>query len=253
MYTNAEQRRQEIFEIMKKDKRISVSDIKVRFGVSSVTANNDLIHLERQGFIDRHFGYSQLKENAMRLVEDEDVTNLDKKKDIAKRALGYIGDNESIFFYVSSSIHQLAKILPDKLNIIVVTNSSMIANELGERISQNTILLGGFYNPHVYATYGIQAIKQLSEYNIDKLFLSSNGVDFEKGVTIDEPFEAELNRALIKNAKQTILLADSTKIGMRKFISVCDISAINVLITNKDADQKEIDKIRGAGVIVDLV
>lgn len=251
--SSAQIRREEIYEIMKKEKKIRVLDIRNKFSISGVTANNDLIHLEKRGLIERQFGYAVIKDSKLSLVDESNVENYEKKKELGRHAVKYLSRGESVVFYTSSTIYQLSKCIPDNLAMIVVTNSILIANELGANRQINTILLGGFYNPRIYATYGPQTVKQIDEYNIDKLFISTNGLDSQFGATIDEPFEAELNRALIKNAKTVILIADSTKIGKKRFISVADLNDIDVLITNKDADTEEIKKIRSRGVKIDLV
>lgn len=251
--TSAETRRDEIYELMKEQKKIRVADIMKQFGVSSVTANNDLIHLERKGLINKEFGYAIIRDAKLNLFDETHVANLDKKKELGRYAAGLLEEGESIFIYTGSTTHQISKYIQEGLGLIVVTNSILTANELGKNKKINIILLGGFYNPEVYATYGGQSIKQLEEYNINKLFISANGIDSEYGITIDEPFEAELNKALIKNAQKVIVLADSTKIGKRRFIAVADMSQIDILITNKDADEKALKYIRDMGVKVELI
>jgi len=251
--SGAQKRREDIMARLKKEKRLKVADIKEMFDVSNVTVNNDLLYLEKKRLIQRQFGYASLKEDSLRNFDDTKIDNIEKKKELGRYAAQMLENNESVFFYTSSTIYQLASCLPQEIELVVVTNSTLIASELGSKPDVKIIMLGGFYNPRLFAVYGEQAVRQLKEYNIDKLFLSTNGFNAAEGATIDEPFEAELNKALIKNAKKVILLVDSTKIGLRRFISVAETSEIDILITNSDANEDEIKKIREKGTEVILV
>lgn len=250
--SSAEDRRNQIIEILKEKKKVKVAELKDIFNVSGVTIGADLNYFERKGYIERSFGYALLKDNSSIFTGDIDKDNFEHKKRIAKTAAKYIGDNESIMFYTGSTVLYVARQLKDVKNFIAVTNSTQIAQELGIKPNVKTILLGGFYNPENYSSFGGQAIKQLSEYNIDKVIMSANGISAKDGLTIDQPFETDLNREVIKKAKMKIIVADHTKIGVSRFIKIAAINDIDVLITDENAPEEEVCKIREAGVEVIL-
>lgn len=251
--TSAELRRDQILELLKKQKKVKVADIKNTFNISSVTVGSDLNHLEKRGLIEKNFGYAEIKEGSTNFINESNIRNFEEKKKIGRSAVKLLNDNESIILYTGSTVLQMAKQIRDIKNLIVVTSSIQIAYELGLKPNIKTILLGGFYNSETLSSFGEQSVNQLNDYNIDKLFISVNGISVENGLTIDQPFENELNRAMIKNAKKVIVLADSSKIGISRFIRVGTMSDINVLVTDDNAPQDEIVNIRQMGVEVIIV
>lgn len=251
MTLSAVQRREQILELITRDKEVRVSELKDIFHTSGVTIRSDLIHLEKKGLIERNFGTVSLKENQMKeAFDDSHIQNLAEKKKIGEYAVDLISENESIMVYTGSTSLQIAKGLKDHKNLIVVTNSIITAYELGKNPYIKTIMLGGYYNPDTNAVFGHHAIQQLSDYKLDKLFLSVDGVSTAGGVTSEHPYETEICRAMIKNAAQVIVTADFSKIGVSRFIQIASLNEIDMLITDSKAPQEELERIKACGVTV---
>ncbi|MBP1993684.1 DeoR/GlpR family DNA-binding transcription regulator [Paenibacillus eucommiae] len=248
---SASKRREEIFELIHKEKQVRVSDLKDIFSTSGVTIRSDLIYLENKGLIERNFGTVSLKENQLKDVFDEShIKNLTEKKKIGDYAVNLVAENESIMIYTGSTSLQIAKGLKDHKNLIVVTNSIITAYELGKNPYIKTIMLGGYYNPDTNAVFGYHAIQQLSDYKLDKLFLSVDGISGSGGVTSEHPYETEICRAMINNAAQVIVTADFSKVGVSRFIQIADLSEIDMLITDDKAPVDELKKIEELSVKV---
>ncbi len=250
----AEARREKIENLIREQKEVDVNVIKESFDVSSVTIRNDLIALERKGIIERQYGKILLKSDTPTYSFDSHtVKELDSKEKIGKYAARLIGDNESILLYTGSTTLQVARFIPKENSSILVTNSLNIANELRKNNLAKVVFLGGNLNVETGSTYGIGAIKQLDFYNVDKLFLSVDGISARGGITNDHPFETDINNAMIKKAKEVIVVADHTKIGQNRFVQIQSIDKIHKLITTSKADKAELDRIRKCGVEVIIV
>ena len=139
----AEERRKEIENLLREHKELDVSHIVKSFDVSSVTIRNDLIFLERKGLIERKFGKVVLKTKfpGYNIFEPHTIKELDAKEKIGKYAARLIEDNESILLYAGTTTLQIARFFPKDKNVIVVTNSLSIANEL--RKENLTTVFGG--------------------------------------------------------------------------------------------------------------
>jgi DeoR/GlpR family transcriptional regulator of sugar metabolism len=72
----------------------------------------------------------------------------------------------------------------------------------------------------------------LSDYFADKCFISALGVS-EKGVTTADDEDAAVMKKMIEQSKQTILLADHTKFDNNGNYKVCNLSQIDLIITDK--------------------
>jgi DeoR/GlpR family transcriptional regulator of sugar metabolism len=87
---------------------------------------------------------------------------------------------------------------------------------------------------------------------VDKLFLGIAGVDLEAGLTEYNLEDAQVKRAMLRSAKQCIVVADATKFGNVAFAAVAPLSAVHKLITDAAADAGMVQRIREQGVEVIL-
>ena len=248
---NTEERRACIEELIRENKELDVNFIKNRFNISSVTVRNDLMYLERKGVLKRLFGKAVLRDDRSAAGFDlQHVENIEYKEKIGKYAVSLIEENDSIMLYTGTTTLQVARNLDENKNVIAVTNSIYIAHELRRFSNVKPVLIGGNFSVDTGATYGVQAIKQLEQYNIDKLFLSLDGIDAEGGITNNHPYETDINFALIRMAKKIIVIADHTKIGKVHFVHMGDIENVDILVTDTKAPADKIEEIRQKGVTV---
>jgi len=85
---------------------------------------------------------------------------------------------------------------------------------------------------------------------MDKVFTSVCGIDVARGLTLIESEEALTFRAMIQQAKKTIVVADSSELGVVKPALVCPLSDIQMLITDTSASDKAVAHFTKRGVEV---
>jgi DeoR family transcriptional regulator of aga operon len=88
---------------------------------------------------------------------------------------------------------------------------------------------------------------------MDKVFLSVTGLDAEKGATTLEADEALVYRKMVKQAKQVIVAADSSKLGKVSPAIICPAIGIAILITDTGAPKELVMQIEELGTRVILV
>ena len=248
---NTEERRAKIEELIRERRELDVNFIRETFGVSSVTVRNDLMYLERRGVIRRLFGKAVLRDDRIAGAFDPDmVENLEYKERIGRFAASLIGENDSVMLCNGTTVMQVARNIDESKSIIAVTNSIYIAHEVRRCRNIKPVLIGGNLSPETGAAYGVQAIKQLEQYNIDKLFISVDGIDARGGITNNYPNENDINFAVIRAAKRVIVVADHTKIGKVHFAQIGEIGSVNVLVTDYRAPQDKLEQIKKKGVTV---
>lgn len=64
---------------------------------------------------------------------------------------------------------------------------------------------------------------------------------------------AAMKRAMIAAARRVVVLADATKFQPAAFCTICDVTAVQELITDRDADPVAVAALRELGVAVTLV
>ena len=77
--------------------------------------------------------------------------------------------------------------------------------------------------------------------------------DLEYGLSTTNLMEAGLNRAMIRTAQKTIVLADSSKFGRRGFSKICDLSDVDQIITDSNVSPHTLAQLRSQGIEVTVV
>lgn len=247
------ERREKLKQIIWDKQEVMVSDLASQFDVSSVTLRNDLIFLERKGVCKRLFGKVVACTGVAAALNYEPIAQQEEKERIGKYAASLILPGDSVMFYAGTTARQVARFVDPGIDFIAVTNSLYTALELQKLPKAQIVLLGGTMNHKICATFGVQTIQQIREFNVNKLFISVDGIDAKMGITNAMPFESEINQVVMECARQTIVVADHTKVGNVSFVQMAQIEQVDMLITDVDADPDALQKLRDAGVTVEVV
>ena len=114
------------------------------------------------------------------------------------------------------------------------------------------ILLSGAINAQYYFANGNEALEQLKRYKADRAILSMDGISSEIGFTTYHAEESTIDRIMMEHAKETIVVADSTKLGHESFSYVADIDKVQYWVTYRAADKKLLEEIHQRGVEVTI-
>lgn len=221
-----------------------------RFNVSIETVRRDLDYLQKQGVLEKVYG-GAVKKNYYQTEPDyalRESKNSAEKKAIAQKAEQLIEENDTVFFDIGTTVLALANVVDANKQVRAFTNAIRTALALTDKCS-SVILPGGRIRSKELALSGSLTIDNMDGFNVDKVFVGAAGIN-EQGITDYFEDEARIRRAVIKNAKTVIVLADHTKFNVRAMCNVCSLSEINVVITDKKAPQKTVDALKKAGVQV---
>lgn len=149
-----------------------------------------------------------------------------------------------------TTVHYLAQALQSFDYLTVLTPSLRVAIDLCGNKNIHTIHLGGEVRKSSTSTIGIIAEETLKKFSVNKLFLGIDGIDINFGISTSNASEAHLNELMIKQANKVIVLADSSKMQKKGFGKICELSEIDVLITDSSVDENFIMQLEEAGVEV---
>lgn len=119
--------------------------------------------------------------------------------------------------------------------VTVVTNALNIAAELAVRRSVKVVVSGGVAMPSSYELVGPLAGHILREIRLDIAFVGADAVDAEHGASARDEHEASINALLAAQVATLVVVADSTKLGVRTFARICPPADIDVLVTDDRA------------------
>jgi len=251
----AEERRNEIFELLRKNKRITITELTEQFQIGSATIRRDLAKMEQNGLITRTHGGAIERESAyyelsLNLRGNQ---NQNAKLGIAKAASGLIYSGEVLMIYGGSTTQILAEQLKTKKNLKVLTNSAGIAFTL-LGINNNVVMLtGGEMKVETGVMVGPMAIQAISQYRADRAILGMSSIFCDEGFFTVSPHEAELKRKMIQLSSDVTIVVDSSKFGRKSFSLVCGFSEVNRIITDSGIDEETLANIKSAGVEVIVV
>ena len=77
-----------------------------------------------------------------------------------------------------------------------------------------------------------------------------NGIDPSAGATAQHEGEASINQLMVSRARQTVVVADSSKLEVVAFARICPIDRVSVLVTDSGADERVLAMFRERGVRV---
>ncbi len=206
-----------------------------------MTIRRDLTELEKKGkAIRTHGGAISVDSITEETPYSSKVTkNNAEKKMIAKNALTLIQDNSTIILDSGTTTFELAKLLKDRDDLIIVTNDIKIANELLESPNK-VIVTGGELQQGVGALYGTSTQNMLSVIHADIFFLGAHAMNLKGGVMAPTFEKALIKQLMIKAAEKTWVLADSSKFNRKAFSTVCDLDEVEGVITDSSTKPSNI-------------
>ncbi|MCI8946422.1 MAG: DeoR/GlpR transcriptional regulator [Lachnospiraceae bacterium] len=248
------ERKQKILEYITKKPQITVAELSEVFGVSAVTIRKDLNELSKRGDIKRTYG-GAVSTGLVQKEEGEDekeFVNMERKREIAEKAIRFVEEGNSLIIDAGSTTQELARLIVERkiYGLTIITNAFNIADVFRENSEYEVVFTGGQYRKKILSCVGPYTINILNSINADKCFMGSNGVSLARGVTTPNVLEAEVKRNMMQNSREQYLLADSSKFGRILLFKVADMNEIDCLITDSQADEEIIAKIRNLGVTV---
>lgn len=213
---------------------IRVEDLCRQLRVSPATVRRDLDQLERNGSIRRVHGGAVSVEGRLDEPLFADKTSLAarEKRRIAEAALRFVEAGDTLYLDGGSTVLELARLLRERTNLTVVTNSLQAASELSGR-GPRLILIGGELRRLSQTLVGPLTRLTLNDLHLDKAFMGTIGFALKEGLTTTDPSEAFTKQLVTRQARQVILLADNTKAGKVSFASAGGWDGVHVLITDK--------------------
>lgn len=236
-----QQRREKILDLITEDGHATVIQLSKIFKVTEVTIRQDLEKLEMGGFIEREHGGAYLKNIGLNvkniILQNQD--HIPEKAAIAKKALEFINDGDTIILDSGSTTTEIAKLIKNFRNLTVITNALNIALILGANPEINLVVTGGEFKAPTLSLTGQKAADFFVGLHVDKLFLATAGITLKSGLTYPSISDIVVKRAMIESANMVYLVADSSKIGKSSFASLGALSLIDFLITDLNISEAD--------------
>jgi DeoR family transcriptional regulator of aga operon len=155
-------------------------------------------------------------------------------------AASLIADGEIIAIGAGTTATQVARSIRHRKGITVLTNALNVAMELSHLAEIKVCMTGGFLSGGWFALVGDMAQRNVSEMFVDKIFIGVDGIHPEHGLTTNYPDQAAIHRAMMRQARQRIVVADHRKIGLIGTSLIWPPTDYDILITDKATTEEAI-------------
>ena len=244
------QRRIKILELIREDGHAKVQQLSKIFGVTEVTIRQDLEMLDQLGYIQREHGGAFLKDvgSFAKTGKLFNQTRMDEKREIARKAVAFIHENDIIILDSGSTTTEIAKLLLNYKNLTVITNALNIALILGENPGINLVVTGGEFKAPTLSLTGQMSADIIKTLHANKLFLSTAGISADLQLTYHSLSDLVVKQSMIESSDQVFLVADSSKIGVSAFASLGPVTLANFFITDSMITEEQLEKMKESGI-----
>ena len=234
----AVERRNQIIEQVQSQSRVLVNELATHYNVTEETIRRDLEKLEREGYVRRSYGGAVSCDSGKQELSNtlRRHKNAQSKEKMAQIISALVQDGDHLFFDDSSTAYYAARALitAKKQQLTIITNSIDILAILAGVQGIHAISTGGFLEKDGCGLIGFRAEETVQSYYVDKAIISCKCLDISRGFTNATDERAQIKRAMMENAREVILAADSSKWGHVAFAQIGALDQIHTLVTEKD-------------------
>ena len=245
------QRLSELVDALRRDGRIEVAAAAADFGTAELTIRRDLDVLVARGVARRVRGGAV---NLLMRGEElpfpmRELEAVDSKRRIAAAVAELISDGEAVGLDSGTTVLQTAKALAGR-RLTVMPMSLPAAMALTGPGAVQLVLPGGEARGGELAMVGPMALAGIGALRFDTVVLGCCGVSPEGHVMAHDLGDAAVKQALLASGARSILAVDGAKFGRAALAVVCELAALDVVVTDDRAPESAVGALEAAGVQV---
>jgi DeoR family glycerol-3-phosphate regulon repressor len=226
-------RQQEIIEIARHSRRVTVEELASRFGVTRQTIRRDLGELCDARILARVHGGAMLASGVANMgYETRAAIAGQQKEGIGALCAGEIPDDCSLFINIGTTTEAVARHLAGRRNLLVITNNLNVANTLAQNPDCEVIVAGGVLRRSDNGIVGDATVDFIRQFKVDYAIIGASAID-DDGALLDYDFrEVRVAQAIIANARRVYLVADATKFTRSAPVRIANLADLDGLFTD---------------------
>ena len=241
-------RQEQIIDELRTTGKVDVETLVSRFGVTAQTIRRDLGELCARGLASRVHGGAKrfFSTSSTRYEERRAVKNAEKEK-IGQIAASLIPDNCSVILNIGTTTEQVAHALTAHRGLMVISNNMNVIQILRDVALKALVIVGGGVRQSDGAVIGDEAVEFISRYKVDYAVIGASSIDVDGSVWDFDRREVAVSRAILKNARTRILVADHTKFERSAPVRICDISELDYVVFDRPPPNSFVEKAKACG------
>jgi DeoR family fructose operon transcriptional repressor len=244
----AEARLQWLTDQLRQDGAVSIARSAAHLGVSEMTIRRDLAELEDRGTARRVRGGAVPM--GPQPFATRHRTRARAKARIATKLLPLVPDAGAVAFDASSTVTRLATSLSGARDLTILTNGPDTFAAVQGIGSVTPLLTGGRLDASTGSLVGPVACQVASQITVDRFITSAAAVDASIGACEASIEEAAVKQAFAAGAAEVVLATDHSKLGGRGLAVALDWETIDILVTELDPDDPQLDPYRDLARVI---
>lgn len=227
-------RQQQILELVRERGYVSIEELAQHFSVTPQTIRRDINQLAEAGLLRRYHGGA---------AHDSSVENTEysmragqmreEKRLIAEAVAAAVPDHASLFINIGTTTEAIAHALLGHRSLKIITNNLHVANILSAKDDFDVLIASGKVRSDG-GVVGQATADFIKQFKVDYALVGISGID-EDGTLLDFDYqEVCVSQAIIHNARQVFLAADSSKFGRNAMIRLGSLEQIDQLFIEQE-------------------
>lgn len=214
--------------------KVAAAALSGELGVAVQTIRRDLRQLCAAGLLERTHGGAVLPSGVRNIgYGDRRALNRDVKIKIARRAAQLIPDSASLFISIGTTTEAVAHALHAHRNLMVVTNNLNVANILASNPSCDVVVAGGSLRRSDGGLVGDLAALAIDRFKVDFAVIGTSAIDLSGDLLDFDPEEVRVSQQVMKAARATVLVADSTKFSRKAPVKIASLAQVDHFVTDR--------------------
>lgn len=244
------QRKQLILKRLERDGQVVAKTLSTELGLSEDTIRRDLRELAQEGLLQRVHGGGLPASPAMVDFAGRETLASEAKKAIGRAAAKMIQPGQVVILDGGTTTRELARQIPENLTATVVTHSPTIAVTLVTHPAVEVILIGGRLFKHSVVSVGAAALENIRRVRADIYFMGVTGIHAEAGLSTGDFEEAQIKRACMSAAAETIVLASPEKLNAASPYVIASLDEIDGMVVPADVPDETLSAFVERGVAI---
>jgi DeoR/GlpR family transcriptional regulator of sugar metabolism len=216
--------------------KVLSGDLSEKLAVSEDTVRRDLKELADEGMILKVHGGAMSKTFHSPFDVKNQVYALAAKQQIAEKVIALFKKNMQVMMEGGTTIMEIAKKIPSRLDATFFTPSPQVAITLAEQEDVQVITIGGTLARNANLHTGASVINELSGIKVDLCVIGANGLTVKDGLTDLDWEVVQVLKAMIRSARKVAVVSIAEKLNSVQRMKICDLSEIDYLVTELPPD-----------------
>lgn len=230
---NLAPRQHDILNLARERGYVSIDELAQAFAVTPQTIRRDINQLAEHGLLRRTHGGAACESSSIQNTAYGMRAGQmrEEKQRIAEAVATHIPDHASLFINIGTTTEAIARELHNHKGLKIITNNLHVAAQLSTRADFEVLVAGGTVRSDG-GIVGQAAVDFIRQFKVDFAIVGISGID-EDGSLLDFDYqEVRVSQAIIDNARQVFLAADSSKFGRNAVVRLGSIALVDRVFTD---------------------